>query len=62
MNLARCAAISSFFFLPMARRRMSASPSEKSGQAVGDLHDLFLIQDDAVGFFQNVLQLRQFVS
>ena len=33
----------------------------KARQAVGDLHDLFLIEDDAVGFFQNFLQLGQIV-
>ena len=34
----------------------------KAGQAIGDLHDLFLIQNHAVGLFQNFLQLGQIVS
>ncbi len=34
----------------------------KAGQAVGDLHHLFLIQNDAVGFFQNFAQLGQIVG
>ncbi len=29
-------------------------------QAIGDLHHLFLIQDDAISFFKNVLKFRQF--
>ena len=33
-----------------------------AGQAVGDLHHLFLIDDDAVGFFQDLLQLRKIVG
>src|SRR6185312_5689589 len=32
-----------------------------TGQNVGDLHDLFLIDDDAERLFQQVFQLRQFV-
>ena len=31
-------------------------------QAVGDLHHLFLVEDDAVGLFKNVLELREFVG
>ena len=34
----------------------------KPGQAVGDLHHLFLIQNDAPGFGENLLQLRQIVG
>ena len=34
----------------------------KSGQAIGDLHDLLLIKNDAVGFFQDFLQFRQIVG
>ena len=32
-----------------------------AGHAVGDLHHLFLVDDDAVGFFQQLLELRQIV-
>ena len=34
----------------------------KSRQAIGDLHHLFLIEDHAVGFFENFLQLGQIVG
>ncbi len=34
----------------------------KARQTVGDLHHLFLIEDDAVGFFENVLKLGKFVG
>ena len=37
-------------------------PEREAGQPAGDLHDLFLIQDDAVGFFENVFELREFVA
>ena len=30
-----------------------------AGQAIGDLHHLFLVDDDAVGLFQDLLQLRE---
>ena len=33
-----------------------------TGQLVRDLHDLFLIEDDAVGFFKQLLKFRQIVS
>ncbi len=33
----------------------------ESGEQVRNLHDLFLINDDAVGFLQNAFQLRQSV-
>src|SRR5216683_5196200 len=36
-------------------------PERKTGQAVGDLHDLFLIQNHANGLFENFLQLGQIV-
>ena len=32
----------------------------KTRQEIGDLHHLFLVQDDAVGFLKNVFQLRKF--
>ena len=32
-----------------------------AGQAVGDLHHLFLVDDDAVGLFEQLLQLGQIV-
>ena len=34
----------------------------KAGHPIDDLHHLFLIQDDAIRFFQNVTQLWQFVG
>ena len=34
----------------------------KAGEAIGDLHDLFLVEDDAVGFLENILELREFVG
>ena len=33
-----------------------------AGQAIGDLHHLFLVDDDAVGLFEDLLQLRQVVD
>ncbi len=33
-----------------------------AGQAIGDLHHLLLVDDDAVGLFQDLLQLRQIVN
>ena len=33
-----------------------------SGQTVGDLHHLLLVDDDAVGLFENGLQLRKIVG
>ena len=33
-----------------------------AGEAIGDLHHLFLVDDDAVGFFENLLQLGQVVG
>ena len=48
-----------FFFFPMARRSKSASPRRVAGQPVGDLHHLFLVDDDAVGLLQHLLQLGQ---
>src|ERR1700757_680838 len=33
----------------------------KAGQAIGDLHDLFLVKNDAVGFLENIFQLRKLV-
>ena len=32
-----------------------------AGQHVGDLHDLFLVDDDTQGFLQQLLQLRQLI-
>ena len=34
----------------------------EAGQAIGDLHHLLLIEDDAVGLFQDLLQLGQVVG
>ena len=34
----------------------------KSGEAIGDLHDLFLIKDDAVGLFQDFARVREVVG
>ena len=37
-------------------------PEGKAGQAIGDLHDLFLIEDHAVGFLENIFELRKLVG
>ena len=41
---------------------MSASPRVKPADLVKDLDDLFLVDDDPVGFFQNLLELREIVG
>ncbi len=50
-----CSALS---FLPMARRRMSAWPSDEAAHHLGDLNDLLLVDDDAVGLLEDRLQQR----
>ena len=51
-----------FLFLAHRAAKNVRLAKRKTCQAIGDLHDLFLIQDDAVGFLENVLQLRKFVA
>lgn len=46
----------------MARRRMSAPPERKAGQHLHDLHDLLLIEHDAVSLLQAVLHQRVVVN
>ncbi len=57
-KIERCLAISSGFFLPIARRSRSALAQGIAGQYLGDLHHLFLIEDHAVGRFEYRLQRR----
>ena len=47
-----------FLFAHGAAEKVGFAERE-AGQAVGDLHHLFLVEDDAVGFFENVFQLGQ---
>src|SRR5438552_2241102 len=53
-----------FFLLLFAHRPTKdiRLPKRKTRQAIGDLHHLFLIKDDAVSFLENVFQLREFVT
>ena len=51
-----------FFLLAHGAAEQVCFAEREAGQAVGDLHDLFLIEDDAVGFLENFFQLREFVG
>ena len=51
-----------FFLLAHGAAENVGFAEGEAGQAIGDLHDLFLIEDDAVGFFENVLELGKFVG
>ena len=42
------------FFLPIARRSMIGFTERISRDLARDLHDLFLVEDHAIGFFQNL--------
>ncbi len=48
-------------FLPHRPPKKIGLTHRKPGQHIGDLHDLFLIDDNAVGLFEDLLQLRQFI-
>src|SRR5208337_2249237 len=50
-----------FLFAHGATENVGFAEGE-GGQAIGDLHDLLLIEDDAVGFLENVFELRKFVG
>src|SRR5215469_148738 len=50
-----------FLFLPHGSTEDIGFAKREAGQAVGNLHDLFLIEDDPVGFFEDVFELREFV-
>ena len=51
-----------FFLLAHGAAQDVGFAERETGQAIGDLHHLFLVQDDAVSFFENFLELRQFVA
>ncbi len=46
------------FFLPMALRRVSASPPVKPAHFLGNLHHLLLVHQHAVGVFEGVFHRR----
>ena len=58
MNLSFIVAIRSRFFLPIALRRSSASAPEKPAIERGDLHQLLLVDDAAVGLLGDRPQAR----
>ena len=58
MNLSFIVAIRSRFFLPIALRRSSASEPEKPAIERGDLHQLLLVDDAAVGLLGDRAQAR----
>src|SRR5271157_614952 len=51
-----------FFLLAHGAAENVRFPERETRQTIGDLHHLFLIEDDAVGFFEDVLELREFVG
>ncbi len=51
-----------FLFLPHDAAKDVGFSKRKARQAIGDLHNLFLVQDDAVSFLENIFQLREFVA
>ena len=52
----------SFFFLPIAFRRLSASPLEKPASFLAQQHDLLLVDRDAVGLLEVLLASVQIVG
>ena len=62
MKISFCLAISSGFFLPMARRNKVGATQGITGQHLRDKHDLLLINDNTVGIFQDRLELRKIVG
>ena len=54
----RCSAISSGFFLPIARRSEVGAAERVAREDLRDLHDLLLVQDHAVGRLAGSLRGR----
>ena len=57
-NLGRSFAISSAIFLPIARRSKSAPPRRVTRHNLRDLHNLFLVNDNPLGFGQKMVNRR----
>ncbi len=58
---ALCGHLLLFLFAHGAAEKVRLAERE-TGQEVGDLHHLFLIQDDAVGFLEDLFELREFIG
>ena len=54
----RCWSISARIFLPIARRKQIGFAERIAGQLLGDLHHLFLVDDDALRLLHQMIDLR----
>ena len=57
-NISRCFAISSGFLLTHGPAQHVRAAQRVARQQLCDLHHLLLVQDDAVGFFEQRFQVR----
>ena len=61
-KVSRCLAISAGILLPHGPPEQVGAAEGIARQGPGDLHDLFLVDDDPVGVLQDRLQLRQVIG